>query len=364
MNSTLRLAVGLAVITMAHAVTAQVVECDRINHVNCLNGVSSSVTNGANLRIGGATGADVARSRMERHGDDEQQAALDGRQSGLSAGDLLGGFGAWVNYRGSWYEGDFTFAGSTLAYDADTDRGTIGLDRLLADRFLLGLSLSYEDTDTDTFYNGGGQESDGFTIAPYAAWLINDNFTADIAAGYTPLDNEQERISPTDGTTTSSSFDSDRWFVAANLNAIGMFNNWVLGGRVGVLHTSESQDAYTETGSATSAGAGTLRTVAERDLELTQLVLGGDVAYSFGSLEPYALLIYRNDVSRDNDETAGGLPGAFTTVQADDDDEVEAGFGFRVFSSFGVTTNFEWSIIEGRDSFDGHNLSLTIRGEL
>jgi hypothetical protein len=339
-------------------------ECDRSNFTECLNGVSTSVTNGANLRVTGTTNADVARKRLDRDAENEAQAALGRPQSGLSSGDLLGGWGAWVNYRGSWYDSDFVFNNESLAYDADTDRGTVGLDRFIYDHFLIGLSLGYEDTDTDTFYNGGGQDSDGFTIAPYGAWLINDNFSIDVSGGYTPLEYDQDRISPTDGTTTSSSFDADRWFFATNLNALAIVNNWVLGGRVGLLYTQEQQDGYVETGSAASAAAGTVRTVDDRDIDLTQLVLGGDIAYSFGTLEPYALLIYRNDISRDNGEDAGGLPGTFTSVQPDDDDEIEAGFGFRLFSSFGVTSSFEWSIIEGRDSFDGHNVSLTIRGEL
>lgn len=340
-------------------------ECSPSHFDDCLNGVSTSVTNGANLRINGETNADVARKRLKRDAGDEMQAAMGRPQSGLSSGDLLGGWSAWVNYRGSWYDSDFVFNNESLAYDADTDRGTVGLDRLIYDdRFLVGLSLGYEDTDTDTFYNGGGQDSDGFTIAPYGAWLINDNFSIDVSGGYTPLEYDQERVSPTDGTTTSSSFDADRWFFATNLNALAIVNNWVLGGRIGFLYTQEQQDGYVETGSAASAAAGTVRTVDDRDIDLTQLVLGGDIAYSFGALEPYALLIYRNDLSRDNGEDAGGLPGAFTSVQPDDDDEIEAGFGFRLFSSFGVTSSFEWSIIEGRDSFDGHNVSLTIRGEL
>ncbi len=352
-----------AVIPLALAgAAAAAPPCDSSNFRNCLNGVSSSVTNGASLRLNAIDYGDTARKRAR--GDREEAARNAGDSTGLAAGDLFNGLGAWLGYTRSDYEGDFVFAGATLAYDADADNVLIGFDRLFADRFLIGLSAGYQEIDTATAFNGGGQEADGFMIAPYAAWLINDTFSMDVTGGYSPLDYDQNRVSPTDGTQTTASFDADRWFLASNLNALLTTGHWVFGGRIGVLHTEEDQDGYVETGSAASAAAGTVRTVRDRNIDLTQLVVGGDVAYSAAAFEPYALLIYRNDLSRDNGEEAGGLPGAFTSVQADDDDEFQAGLGFRVFSDIGLTGTFEWSLIEGRDSFDSHILTLTLRAQL
>lgn len=342
---------------------AAVAECNESTFQDCLNGVSTSVTNGASLRIGGATTADIARRRADE--DREQTAGRGaGGETGLAAGDLGGGWGAWVSYARSDFEGDFFFNSALLAYDADSDNVLGGVDRLFADRFVVGLSVGYQDLQTETQFNGGGQDTTGYTVAPYGAWLINDVFSLDVSGGFTPLDYDQDRISPTDGTRTRASFDADRWFVASNLNALFTTGSWVFNGRVGVLHTEEDQDGYTETGSAASAAAGTVRTVDDRDIDLTQIVVGGEAAYTFGVLEPYVLLIYRNDISRDNGEDAGGLPSAFTTVQSDDDDEFEAGFGFRMFSRFGVTGALEWSIVQGREDFDSHTLSLMLRGEL
>ncbi|MGQ0657970.1 MAG: autotransporter outer membrane beta-barrel domain-containing protein [Chromatiales bacterium] len=338
-------------------------KCDSSNFSNCLNGVSSSVTNGASLRTSGADYGDIARKRR-REDRKESADALFGRDTGLAAGDFLGGWGLWLGYTRSDFDSDFVFANTSLAYDADADNVLVGIDRLFGDRFVLGVSAGYQQVDTGTEFNGGGQEADGYTIAPYAAWLINDTFSIDVTGGYSPLDYDQNRISPTDGSQTRASFDSDRWFVATNLNALLLTGDWVVSGRVGFLHTEEDQDGYVETGSAASAAGGTLRTVRDRNIDLSQIVVGGDVAYNFGSFEPYALLIYRNDISRDNGEDAGGLPGAFTSVQAEDDDEFQAGFGFRLFSDFGLTGTFEWSLVEGRDSFDSNVLTLTLRAEL
>jgi len=337
--------------------------CDPSNFSDCLNGVSSSVTNGASLRIGGSTYTDIARKRAKEDRDKVAEALI-GQETGIAAGDLAGGWGLWLSYARSDFDSDFVFANTSLAYEADSDIVLAGVDRLFADRFLLGLSVGYNDIETSTAFNGGGQEADGYTIAPYGAWLINDIFSIDVTGGFTPLDYDQNRISPTDGTQTQASFDADRWFVATNLNALWISGSWVLGGRVGYLHTEEDQDGYTETGSAASAAGGTLRTVRDREIDLSQVVVGGDIAYNFGSFEPYALLIYRNDISRDNGERAGGLPVAFTSVQADDDDEFQAGFGLRWFSDFGLTGTLEWYLIEGRENFDSHTVALTLRGEL
>jgi hypothetical protein len=342
---------------------------DPVDRRNCLNGVSSSVSNGAGLRIdaGERSGATNDRSRQKQ----EEQETTAGRttHSGIAAGDLGGGWGIWASYGNSNFESDFFFPqqpNGSLAYDARSQSALLGLDRLIGERFLIGAAIGLQELDTRTLFNGGGTESDGWTVSPYAAFIINDIFSIDVAGGFSDLEYDQRRISRADGSDIVGSFDAERTFVSANLNAIWLRGDWVFGGRLGVLYTEEEQDAYTETGTLLSATAqgSRLRDVADREIDLTQLVVGADVGYNFGSIEPYGLLLYRNDLSRDEGIEAGGLPGDFTGVQPDDDDEFQIGFGVRYFSSFGITGSLEYTLVTGRDDFNNGTFMLTVRGEL
>ncbi len=341
--------------------------CNREDFAGCLNGVSSSVTNGAGLRMSSAALDDVARERAGKSVEQNTQAARFGGQTGLNAGDGTAGsvFGLWANYSYNDFDSDFAFQGTSLAYDADAHNVLGGFDRLFGDRVLLGVAFGYQWLETDTRFNGGGQDSDGFTVAPYAAVLLSDIFSIDVSGGYSSLEYDQNRISPADGTGIEASFDSDRWFVATNLNAFLPVDRFIFGAKIGYLYTEEDQDAYLETGSVASANAGLLRTVASRNVDLEQLVVGGEIAYDAGNnFEPFFIAEYRNDLSRSNGNGAGGLPGNFTAVQAGDDDEVQLTAGFRYYTNWGVTTSFEYQRVEGRTDFDSNLYMLTLRTAL
>lgn len=341
--------------------------CNREDFAGCLNGVSSSVTNGAGLRMSGSALDDVARERAGKSVEQNTQAARRGEQTGLNAGDGMGGsvFGLWGNYSYNDFDSDFAFQGTSLAYDADAHNVLGGFDRLFGERVLLGVAFGYQWLETDTRFNGGGQDSDGFTVAPYAAVLLSDIFSIDVSGGYSSLEYDQSRISPADGTGIEANFDSDRWFVATNLNAFLPVDRFIFGAKIGYLYTEEDQDAYLETGSTASANAGLLRTVASRNIDLEQLVVGGEIAYDAGNnFEPFFIVEYRNDLSRSNGNGAGGLPGNFTAVQAGDDDEVQLSAGFRYYTNWGVTTSFEYQRVEGRKDFDSNLYMLTLRTAL
>jgi uncharacterized protein YhjY with autotransporter beta-barrel domain len=329
--------------------------CSPNNNLDCLNGVSTSVTNGANLRVGGAQYGDVGNERTKQ----QQLEASTGSaaESGVAAGDFANGWSIWGSYTRSDLDSDFIFANSSLAYSAKAQSALAGVDALITERFLIGFALGYQDLSSKTYFNGGGQDSDGIIISPYGAFIINDNFSIDVGGGYSDLEYDQTRISPGVGTPTVGSFDANRWFFTTNLNAVFVTGDWVIGGRFGYLYTEEDQDGYTETGAAA-------RTVADRNIDLSQLVLGGDLAYSVGPIEPYVSAVYRNDLSKDDGESAGGLPGAFTSVQPSDDDEFQVGLGVRYFSNYGVSANLEYSLTEGRDSFSDSTLLLTLRREM
>ena len=76
-----------------------------------------------------------------------------------SAGD---GFeypwGLWVSYQHSSLENNF----AATAFDADTDTFLVGADFSPFDNSVAGVALAYSDTSTNTFFNSGGSDTDGF----------------------------------------------------------------------------------------------------------------------------------------------------------------------------------------------------------
>ncbi len=328
----------------------------------CIFGVSNSVTNGATLRLNTAITGEATR----REGDEEEQVSLrrdfDG-VTGVAAGDSFAGFGIWASYARANFEGDLVFANAKLSYDGESDSINFGIDRLVGEHLLIGLAVGYENTASTTAFNGGETDTDGFTVAPYAAWLINDIFSLDFAGGYGSLNTDQDRISTIDGSQIDASYDSKRLFFAANLNATAVHGDWVFGGQLGVLRSHEEQDAFAETGNAASAGR--LWMVRERDVSITQFVAGLDVGYALGGsgFEPYARVAYRNDLNRDNGVESGGLMPMFTQVQADDDDEWEVGGGVRYFGS-DVSGGLEFSTTRGREAFENWSVLANVRVDL
>jgi len=340
--------------------TQNVLACDREFFDECLDGVGPAVTNSDSLK----TSTFRISNGIHQRSDEGDNLASADSETGLSSGELFTGWSIWAAYNRSKFDADLPLVnaldanGSSVAvasYDADLDGFTIGADTLLSSKFLLGLAIGYEQSDILTDYNGGDNESDGFTFAPYAAYLISSNFSVDLAAGYSTLDYNTDRIDNSNGNILRGSFDSDRWFIASNLNATFNYQNWFLGGRLGYLHTEERQDAYFETGGPRA------RTIKERRVELSQLLLSIDASYSLGSFEPYAIVTYLNDLNREEGEEAGGLPGGVSATISDDD-EIQYGLGVRLFSN-SISGSLEWNKTVGRADFNGDAVMLTLRAD-
>jgi outer membrane autotransporter protein len=336
-------------------------ECNESNFSFCLDGVGPAVTNPDSLRI---TATNVSKQTNRESGKkDEEYFSFNGDQhiTGHSAGDVLGGWSIWGSYTHTSFEADLpinSLVQPVASYDGDQDSILFGIDRFLGERLLVGLAFGYEMTDTDTAYNGGENEADGYTVAPYVAYLINDIFSVDVTLGYTDLEYETDRIDNSSGGQITGEFDSSRWFTAANLNAIQTYGPWVFGGRIGFLYTDEEQDAYNE------VGPGTARSISERNIDLKQFLAGFDVAYSMNGFEPYVLAYYFNDISRDDGEGAGGLPSNIGATQPDDDDEFQVGVGVRYFYRDSISGSLEYNKVLNRNKFDADIFLFAIRLDL
>jgi len=348
-----------SLLSPVHATPIETDQCTPDTPGNCLDGVGPAVTNPDSIRVS-STQISRETGRRDQRADESLALTGNGAIVGRSAGGSLAGWSLWTSYSHADFEADLpinSVVQPIASYDANQDSVLFGADRLINDKWLLGLALGYENTDIDTAYNGGSNETDGFTVAPYAAYLINNVFSIDTSAGYTTLNYETSRVDNVSGGLITADFDSDRWFATANLNATVQRDRWLFGGRIGLLYTEETQDAHRET------GPNTARAIEERKLDLVQFVLGFDAAYSFGQIEPYASFYYLNDLSRDDGVGAGGLPGNVGATQPDDDDEFQVGAGLRYFGS-GVSASLEYNETFSRDRFDGNSVFLTFRLDL
>ena len=350
---------GMVLLASAAPVLGQVLpevesrRCSAENRGDCLNGVGSGVTSLDGLRV---SGVPASRHGSEGAADEQRQAMLPGGEvHGMSAGSgALAGYNVWSSYGYSRFESDTRLG----AYRGHTENLLVGVDRLLGERLLLGVSLGYESTDNTTTFNNGEQDREGVTIAPYALVLLSDAFSIDVSAGYGRLYTDQDRINTGTGTRITSDFDAERAFATANLNGLLLSGDWVLGGRLGVLYAVESQDAYLETDATVGAGS-QARAVRDRHIDLTQGYASVDAAYAMGEWEPYATVGYHRDFSRDDGRTAGGLPGGVVT-QPNDRTEWQYGVGLRYYGS-GVSGSLEWITTQGRKAFDNDALNLSVR---
>ena len=261
-------------------------------------------------------------------------------------------WGVWASYNRVDFEDDF----AATAYDANTDQLYVGADFSPWDNFIGGVALGYENTDISSTFNGGGSDSDGFSIIPYLAADLSDQLgteeyqiTFDLALGLSRIDRDQFRTDPTTGTRITGSTDSDRYFIAGNVNAFRGVGDWTIGGRLGLAVARDEMDAFTESD-------GTL--VLARNTQLGRLSVGGDVAYSWGAFQPWAGLTYNYDYELNEVATAPG-----TTQPANDDDSVTLDLGVRWYSESGITGSLQYSKELGREDFDSDTFSVQIRAD-
>jgi outer membrane autotransporter protein len=350
----------MALALPAAAQTTDPSRCSAQEPSFCLNGVSNAVTGLDSLRVALPSG----QGQREEEEDRLRQKRAQSERITVASSESVAGLGSpdpwslWFGYSYSKYDSSVQVA----PYDAHLASYRLGLDRFFASKFLFGLAVLYDKLDTDTTYNGGGQNGDTWSVAPYFSWLIDEHFSLDLNGGYGWQSTTQTRIDPTSvpgsPTMLNSSYDGHRSFASATLNGFLARGDWTFGGRVGYLYSTEKQDGYTETGGPSA------RTVNGRTLRLGQIYAGPDVAYFFGNgLEAYAGLLYRYDTSRNDGSAGGGLPSAVGATQPGDRDEWDWSVGLRFYAKRNVTLGVEYLQTQGRDQFDNKVFNALARFE-
>ncbi len=287
------------------------------------------------------------------------QLGANGNMTGLSAGDMgemLKGLGVWGNFSYTSTEDD----SQNTKSDADLYNFIIGADYRIKDNMVAGLSFTYEDMDTTTDFNKGNVTSDGFTIAPYFAMLINEYFGFDVNAGYSWISIDQKRKAKNDagddylGYDISSSPDTERYFIALNANGYYKMDKWNFAGTLGYIYAKEDQDGFIEIDGTKS------EKVSASTVELGQIYLKAEASYSFDSVEPYLNLGYEYDTTYDDENSS--TFGKYEKYEDNlDKDGFTAALGLRYLLLETLQGDLQAAGIFGRDNYNEYTISLNLR---
>jgi hypothetical protein len=272
----------------------------------------------------------------------EANAQFTSGNIGLSAGDSSGTRGFWANIASTDIEDKDTFS------EADTQVYSFifGYDQKLNASTLVGISLTYEDVDSDTIYNSGKLDSDGFTIAPYISYNISDSMAIYAVAGYAFVDYDLKQ----GNNTARADLDADRYFAEINFMAFQSFDKVILNERVGYLHTHESQDSYTEDYYDAAGNYLTSAKISSNSITFSQLKANLEVSYAGEQLEPYIDVGYYYDVEQEK------IKG-----NKNDRTGMDVTLGMRVFLSDNLTGEVTASQVFNRSRINETTFTGNIR---
>lgn len=303
--------------------------------------LSAQTTGGMSARIGGFLSPQV----FAEQGAGPEHGALFANTgplgSGMAAGGGDGRLGLWVSGGWSNIEDDLL----STAYDGNLYNVLFGGDYQFNDRLLAGVALGYESSNIDTKFNTGSVESDGFTIAPYAGYVLNRYFTIDVSGGVTFSEYDMSRTA-TGGIVTGNT-DATRWFAAGGVNAYYAINRVTLGGRMGYSYVRENMDGFVESDTTSYTDA---------DVTIGQFRLGGTVGYQLGKVEPYMTTTYVYDAQHHKIAVSTGQ-----VSPKNDRSGFDIGGGIRFALSDRVIGGFEGTTTVGRENFESTSLSGNLR---
>jgi outer membrane autotransporter protein len=317
-------------------------------------GASGVVSNLVITRIGTETNASPTESRITElaggNSFSRPSARLGtsvGNNSLASTGSHVAGQGGQRRW-GLWLNGaysDIDYDKSNLKFDGDSYSVGFGLDYMVMDNVVIGISAAYEDTDLDLQSAQGKFDRDGWTVGPYLAIRLGQYFTLSGALGFSWLDAKSSS-----GVGGREKYDTDRWYATTNLAFNYPAGNWRLGANVGYLYIDEEDDAHT-----TSNGF----SVGKQNRNVMQGRVGAQVGYDFGGIVPYVMgrLEHEFEAPDTVNLFAGGVP-----VQQEKPDRT----GFVV----GLGVNFYYGALSGgllatsqeaRDKLDVYTFTANIR---
>ena len=245
-----------------------------------------------------------------------------------------------------WAAASYNRTGSSfqpLQTSGDIWALTAGLDYRVNDNFLVGAALAGDRSRTNlNFVAGGGNlAGDGLTLAPYMAYVFNRTWAVDASVGY------GRSTYDISGGGVTGSFRGTRTFGNLGLNyrhdVAG--SRWQVTGRGALMSLTSSSGSFTASNGVFSNSTSS---------DLTQLRLGGQVAYAAGQVTPYFGLTYVYDIRRPGTVTVGGQ-----TSSGDRDSWIPA-IGLRFSTGGSVYGGLQLSTERGRSEVKNDQLLFNL----
>jgi len=288
-----------------------------------------------------------------------------GFASGMSGAGDAETVGVWGQVSYTSAEDDVT----STAFDGDLVTGLVGVDYMVDDALLVGLSVGYEDSDYTTEYNrspvnqqDGNIEGDGYTVAPYLSYKLDEILSVQLTGGYSDLDYDIIRYDVVGGDKLTGETDGERYFVSGALSAYYPVDMWRLNGTLSILYADEERDAYNEVDPR-----GFTNAVAATDTDLTQLNLRTEIGYAVEPwFVPYAIVGFQYDLSKsDVNVPTTATTAATSRIVAPEDEDFAGifGLGFNVEAEDAVFIGLEATTMEFRDDYEEYTVSGTVRVE-
>jgi hypothetical protein len=152
---------------------------------------------------------------------------------------MAGSFDIWIDGRFSWRND----ADGEGGLDSKTFVTETGVDYLMTESLLIGLSLRVDNSDGTFGGEGGELEVRGWLAGPYVVWEITPGLQADAKIGYGGGHNDISAI--IGGENYGGSYDTTRWRAAAGLRGELEFGSFMIepGLRAGFYR--ETTEAFT-----------------------------------------------------------------------------------------------------------------------
>jgi hypothetical protein len=284
--------------------------------------------------IGGAIGGFVQGGGNPQAGLDVRRYALAGNTGAAAAP----GATKW-NVWGAYSRSNIAYNFAPLQSSGAVNVYLAGLDYTFDSNVIFGIATAVDRTDVDLNFSGGKLTGNGVTVAPYLGIAINKNlaFDATIGGGRTNVDTVV-------GTVVGSTR-TDRTVGSMGLTYREIIGAWTLTGRGAFLSVHDKLGAYT-------LSNGTF--VPDGTVNVSQVRILGQVAYTSGPVTPYVSLSYINDISRPDQAPVNGV------AAANDRDAWTPAIGLRFKSDNSVYGSIQYSSERARSEVKNNQFLINL----
>ena len=342
---------AIVLVLFCGAAIAQCITCPPPAPIcpTCTNSVTSSSPNvNSGLQFGlftnpalgnaGALGSTISNFVS---GGGTANAGLDVKRYSLSGstGAAAAPGGTQWNVWGAYSHNNVAYEFSPLSSSGHVNVYIAGIDYTFSNNVVFGVATAFDHTSVDLNFSGGVISGSGYTISPYVGMLINKNLSVDatLGVGRTSVD--------TIVTGVTGSSHTNRTIGALGLTYREAIGAWTLTGRGAILGVHDQLGAYT-------LSNGTF--IPDGTVNVSQVRLTGQAAYTIKSFTPYVSLTYINDLNRPDQQPVNGVSAA------NDRDAWTPAIGIRFKADNAIYGSAQYSSERGRSDVKNNMFLLNL----